>query len=211
MPWCPAGVKRVPFGDAVFTLLCPEVDRLFRDTSSPRTTTRTRIDDVPDRPRFGAWQPLFQPYFPEWRQNLEFPAAEPRDGYVRFSVCPMARSGGRSPCRPATRWTPCCTGFLRSFKFDRDHLCRFTYRNRTGATVRVNDPETGESPTTDEVQLGTLPLEPGQTMELLYDFGDHWEFTITLDRVEPPGTRIKAPSVLESRGKAPTQYPQWDE
>ena len=30
-------------------------------------------------------------------------------------------------------------------------------------------------------------------MDLLYDFGDSWQFTIRLERVEPPGSRIKAP------------------
>ena len=80
-----------------------------------------------------------------------------------------------------------------------------------GALVRVNDPQTGESPMTDQIPVGTLPLEPGQTMDLLYDFGDSWEFTITLERVEPPGTRINTPRIMGSHGPAPRQYPRWDE
>jgi Plasmid pRiA4b ORF-3-like protein len=100
---------------------------------------------------------------------------------------------------------------LRSFKFDNDHLCRFTYINRFGCTVEINDPRISESSSTDQVPVGTLPLEPGQTMSLLYDFGDSWEFTITLERVEPPGASIKAPRIMKSHGKAPRQYPRWDE
>jgi Plasmid pRiA4b ORF-3-like protein len=209
MPWCPAGVKRIPFGDAVFSVLYPEVYPFMKSRLAVDDDEQ-EDDEVSEGPRFGAWQPLFQPYFPEWRQNLEFPDEEPREGTCVFRV--SYGKVWRLIALPADdtlddllHWV------LRSFKFDRDHLCAFTYRNRMGATVRVNDSQTGEWPTTDDFEVGTLPLEPGQSMELLYDFGDHWEFTITLDRVEPPGARIKAPGILESHGKAPRQYPRWDE
>jgi hypothetical protein len=48
-------------------------------------------------------------------------------------------------------------------------------------------------------------------MELVYDFGDNWQFTVTLERIERAETRIKAPRILESHGQAPEQYPRWDE
>ena len=41
-PWCPAGVKHVPFGDAVFTLLPSRVRSPPSATISSRRTTRTR-------------------------------------------------------------------------------------------------------------------------------------------------------------------------
>jgi Plasmid pRiA4b ORF-3-like protein len=47
-------------------------------------------------------------------------------------------------------------------------------------------------------------------MELLYDFGDSWLFTIKLERVESPGAKVKAPRILESHGTAPAQYPDWE-
>jgi hypothetical protein len=56
-----------------------------------------------------------------------------------------------------------------------------------------------------------LPLNPGQAMDRLYDFGDCWEFTIKLERIEPPGAKLKAPHILEKRGKAPRQYRDWDD
>jgi hypothetical protein len=67
-----------------------------------------------------------------------------------------------------------------------------------------------DGPWTDRMPIATLPLEPGQTMRLVYDFGDNWKFTVKLQRVEPPGVKIKAPSILESHGKAPEQYPDSD-
>jgi Plasmid pRiA4b ORF-3-like protein len=100
---------------------------------------------------------------------------------------------------------------LRSVKFDNDHLHAFSYRNRLGATVLVNHPAMNAPPCTDQVRLGTLPLEPGQTMELTYDFGDEWPFTVKLERIEPPEAKRKAPRILESQGKAPKQYQRWDD
>ena len=100
---------------------------------------------------------------------------------------------------------------LRSVKFDHDHMYEFAYRDRMGTTTRVCHPEMDEGPWTDQTRIGTLPLEPGQTMELEYDFGDSWQFTIKLERIEPPSAKNKAPRILESHGKAPRQYPSWDE
>jgi len=46
-------------------------------------------------------------------------------------------------------------------------------------------------------------------MELTYDFGDNWTFTVKLDRIEHPDAKLKAPRILESHGKAPDQYSDW--
>ncbi len=48
-------------------------------------------------------------------------------------------------------------------------------------------------------------------MELEYDFGDCWEFTVKLERIEPPGAKVKAPAIREKHGKSPEQYPRWDD
>ena len=209
-PWCPAGIKRVPFGDAVFTLIASKIDSLGR-VSSARQNDGGPDEDALATPRFGAWQPVFQPYFPEWRENLELAESELREGTFIFRVS-LYKELWRLIAIPADHTLDDLLDWvLRSVKFDADHLYNFTYVNRVGIAVRINDPNSGEPPWTDEVRLGTLPLEPGQTMELLYDYGDNWEFTIKLERVEPPGTKIKAPRIMESHGKSPKQYGDWDE
>ncbi len=51
-------------------------------------------------------------------------------------------------------------------------------------------------------------------MKLTYDFGDNWRFDVKLVRIDPPDARSKKarkPRILESHGKAPEQYPNWDE
>ena len=157
-------------------------------------------------PRFGAWQPLFQPYFPEWRENLEFPEPEPREGMFIFRV--TLGKVWRLIAMPADATLDDLVDWiLRSVKFDSDHLYEFTYRDRLGAEVSAIHPAMDEGPWADQVPIGTLPLEPGQTMELQYDFGDNWHFTVKLERIEPPGAKAKKPRILESHGKAPEQYP----
>jgi hypothetical protein len=208
-PWRPAGVQHVSFGDAVFTLLSSQFDTLLRD-DFPEDEDEDQEEGVPEVPRFGVWQPLFQPYFPQWRQNLELPRPEPREGTFVFRV--SLGKVWRLIAMPAGDTLDDLLGWiLRSVNFDSDHLYEFIYRDRLGAAVRAVHPYVEEGPRADEVPIGTLPLEPGQVMELVYDFGDYWEFTVKLERIEPPGAKVKAPRILESHGKAPAQYPSWDE
>ncbi len=208
-PWSPAGVKHAPFGDAVFTLLAgASFDLLLRDDL--RQAEDEDEAGTPSEPRFGAWQPLFQPYFPEWRENLEFPELEPWEGTFVFRV--SLGKIWRLIAMPADATLDDLVGLiLRSVDFDSDHLYEFTYRDRLGAKATASHSAMDEGPWADQIPVGTLPLEPGQTMKLLYDFGDSWKFTVKLERIEPPGAKAKRPRILESHGKAPPQYPDWEE
>jgi hypothetical protein len=100
---------------------------------------------------------------------------------------------------------------LQSVKFDDDHLYEFTYRDRFGNKVSACHPAVGFGIPTDRTRLADLPLDPGQPMNLTYDFGDEWPFLVTLVRMEPPGAKLKGPRILESHGKAPRQYPHWED
>src|SRR5208282_1116509 len=159
-------------------------------------------------PRFGAWQPLFQPYFPSWQKNLTLSQREPRQDTFVFRVS-LGKVWRLIAMPAAATLDDLVEVILKSVKFDNDHLHEFTYRNRMGAKVSVHHPAMNEPPYTDEISIGTLPLEPGQTMELTYDFGDNWTFTVKLDRIEHPDAKLKAPRILESHGKAPDQYSDW--
>ncbi len=59
---------------------------------------------------------------------------------------------------------------------------------------------------TDEVELLELPLAIGELMEFLFDFGDCWRFTVTLESIDETDHRSKHHALLESHGKAPKQY-----
>lgn len=59
--------------------------------------------------------------------------------------------------------------------------------------------------------IAELPVLLGQSITLVYDFGDNWRFDVKLEAIEPPGAKIKTPMILEEHGRAPEQYPNWDE
>ena len=217
-PWSPAGIRHVLFGDAVFNRLgsqipYPWMDDLPQNEEDEEEDQEDEADqeaEAEEVPHFGVWQPLFQPFFPEWRRNLEFAPLEPREGTFVFRV--SLGKVSRLIAMPADSDLDTFVHFiLRSVEFDDEHLYEFTYRDRLGRKASAIHPAMDEGPWADQVRIGTLPLEPGQTMELVYDFGDNWKFTIKLERIDPPSGKNKAPRILESHGKAPEQYPNWDE
>src|SRR5208282_2370721 len=84
-------------------------------------------------------------------------------------------------------------GILRSIKFDSDHLYQFSYRDELGRSVEAAHEACDSDLYAGDVELGTLPLKPGQSMSLIYDFGDKWRFDVKLERIDPPGSLKKLP------------------
>ncbi len=204
-PWCPAAVRHTPFGDAVFALLAERLSSEEYDLFAE--------EDARQMLRLGEWQPIFQPYFPQWRENLRFPEIEPREGIFIFRVS-LGKVWRRIALRAKDTVDDLVAWILQSIDFDNDHLYELQYRDRVGRTMRIFHPymgEDGEGPLGDEVPVGELPLAPGQSMTLIYDFGDMWRFDVKLETIEPPEAKIEAPRILEEHGKAPEQYPDWDE
>lgn len=94
------------------------------------------------------------------------------------------------------------------FEFDNDHLYSFTIG--TGKRKKeICSPLMEEKYSTDEVTLGELGLDKGQEFTYLFDFGDCWHFTIKV-KGSHDGT-LASPKTIEAVGKAPEQYPDWDE
>jgi hypothetical protein len=202
-PWCPAGLKHLPFGDAVFSLLGEKFAFTWRGADD-------EDEEAPGDVTFGRWQPIFQPYFPEWRNNLVVPGVEARGGIFVFRAA--LGKARRLIAIPARLTLDDLAGaILDSVDFDDDHLYEFTYRDRFGAEMTVTHPYCEDPPFTSDVTVGEVPLSPGQSMTFLFDFGDNWRFDVRLERIDPPDKKLKAPRVLESHGKAPQQYPNWEE
>jgi hypothetical protein len=196
-PWRPAGVAHLPFGDALCTLLEAEIlatDLAFEEVSPVE---------------FGRWRPFLQPYFPEWKATLTVTAEPARKGVFVFQVG-LGRARRLIALPSTATLDDLASWILDSVEFDSDHLYRFTYSDRLGRKMTVVHPYMEESPTTDDVRLGELPLDPGQSMEFLFDFGDNWLFDVRLERIEPPKSKIRAPAILESHGEAPEQYPSYE-
>ena len=99
---------------------------------------------------------------------------------------------------------------LRSVDFEHDHLYEFRYRDRFGAEVQISAPECEEGPWTTDVHIGDLPLDPGHSMTLIYDFGDNWKFDVRLEGIDPPDKKHRSPRILAKHGESPQQYADWE-
>jgi hypothetical protein len=199
--WRIAWVRRTSFGDAMLQLLSGLLlsDEFF-----------ARYDSEPGV-AFGELQTTVQPFFPEWRQNLTLLELAFQDGVYIFKVSLGSRVWRRIALSGRDDFEDLSSAILQAFDFDNDHLYRFTYKNRFGVPVGINHPYMDEPPFTSEVQVGEIGIKPGTTMTYLFDFGDHWEFELALEGIEPVAPKFGSPRILETRGEAPKQYPAWDD
>ena len=81
--WAVARVRRTPFGEALFKLLSRHRLATMRFELSE--------DELEEAATFGALQSLLQPFFPEWRRNLEIPQVALVNGLYVFKVSLSAK------------------------------------------------------------------------------------------------------------------------
>ena len=193
--WRIERIERTPLGDALLALLQAE---FFGDIHNVLSL------EAGDKLRFGVLQPALQPYFPAWQNNLSIPEWAFREGAHIFKVS-LGWMWRRIAIPAGQPLDALASAILNAVKFSHDHLYEFSYQNRFGVVERVNHPEMDERPWTSEVRVGDVPLRVGQTMTYVFDFGDWWEFGVTLERVDPD-MAIEKPLVLEQHGKPPSQY-----
>ncbi|MBI5412501.1 hypothetical protein HZA43_05045 [Candidatus Peregrinibacteria bacterium] len=109
-------------------------------------------------------------------------------------------------------------GILDSFDFDFDHLFGFGnkpdfYHSDIRYELKTDEDEGGEGGDVEKTALRDVPFfqKPGDKMYFLFDFGDDWEFEIELRSFGVIEKGKRYPAVLEEAGKAPEQYPDYDE
>lgn len=152
---------------------------------------------------------ILAPYFPEWDSHLSGPHEAFRPDVHVFEV----------QLYDACRWRVAVPGsatlhelsecLLSAARFDREHLYQFLYEDPYGHEQTVNDGNPyglQEPPFADEVEVGELPLAPGETMTFLYDLGDRWRFECTLDTVGGDAEVVNEPVVMDAEGDPPEQY-----
>jgi hypothetical protein len=99
----------------------------------------------------------------------------------------------------------------KAFAFDNDHLYSFFLDGRSWSRHAVNHPYSEEPPYADEVLIGQVGLRERQSILYLFDFGDSWEFQVTVTSIYDADSPLKRPVILKAVGEAPEQYPDWDE
>lgn len=174
-------------------------------------TENEEADD--DADSFGILQPVFQPYFPEWKTVYARPDHEVRSGTHLFKVTLTGWRGGgggiwrRLAVPPDVSLDTLAGTILKAFKLDDDHLYDFRYRDQRGRSRVYNHPETDEGPFTTEIAVGETELALKDQMRFTFDYGDYWQFEVRLEQVEAEPSRLTKPTVMASAGKAPEQYP----
>ncbi|MDI6754136.1 MAG: plasmid pRiA4b ORF-3 family protein [Thermodesulfobacteriota bacterium] len=193
-------IDRTAFGSALLALLYA---KFFRNIN-----LILKLEEEGKVP-VGALQPVLQPYFPDWKNNLSIPEWAFREGTHIFKVS-LGRLWFRIAIPANYSLESLSSAILNAVEFDYDHLYHFSYENSFGALEMINHPYIDEGPWASDVMVGDVPLRVGQRMNYLYDFGDNWEFDITLEGVDPDKA-VKKPVLLEMHGKPPEQYPNWDD
>ena len=88
----------------------------------------------------------------------------------------------------------------------------FSFPGQDGSQVRVVCPYIDDAEAwTDDYSIGNLPLAEGQSMEFSYDYGTDWRFDVKLEKAAPPNPRMKKPRLVESHGKPPKEYGDWED
>ncbi len=198
--WAPLNVRFTRFGDALSVLLNRWYDQ-DRDENEDEVEDE---DEIP--PLLGALQPWLKPYFPAYEKTLHSLAdTKIIEGVYIFKVS-LGEVWRRIALSSDRTLHTLVAAVLRAFKFDFDHLYSLEYRDELGRTVTVEHPRTPDAFPANRVELGMLPVKPGGTLSLLYDFGDSWSFTIDLERIEPTSAIKNYARLVEVHGKAPRQY-----
>lgn len=62
-----------------------------------------------------------------------------------------------------------------------------------------------------KTKIKSLKLKPGQKFLYLFDYGDNWEFDVKLLSINEDAPRDNYPKLVESEGRAPEQYPSYED
>jgi hypothetical protein len=198
--WRIKKIKRSPLGDALMGV----VVRAFLERGMVWESEQNSAVS------FGELQSALQPYFPQWQNNLIIPQHEFRSGVYIFKVS-VGKIWRRIAISSQMTLADLSSLILESVDFDSDHLDMFIYKNQIGRNVEVSHPYADGSPSTNEVQIGDLPLAEGTSMTYIFDFGDWWEFDVQLEKIETETAKSNYAAIVDRHGESPPQYPDWEE
>ncbi|MBS3098842.1 hypothetical protein J4462_01370 [Candidatus Pacearchaeota archaeon] len=106
-----------------------------------------------------------------------------------------------------------------AFGWDDPHMYAFYMDNKSYsknhkmeyASHPEGDGFTSEKQNSTETKLKNLKLEKKQKFLFVFDFGDDHMFSIKVKDFSETKEGTKYPTILEENGKAPEQYPDYDE
>lgn len=201
--WRILSIRKTAFGEALFRFLTLQ----FEHELEIKFNTFSDIEEE-ESPQIGCWQKIFQPYFPEWRNNLVLSIPAIQEGMYIFKIS-LGKVWRRIVFPGKMDLDDMASVILNAFQFDHDHLYEFIYKDRFGVKRSIHHPMLEETPFTDEVSVQEIPLRIGEHMVFFFDFGDCWQFDVQLEKIDPGTSGLKKAKILEEHGKPPAQY--WNE
>ncbi|MBP7821705.1 MAG: hypothetical protein KA010_02200 [Saprospiraceae bacterium] len=103
---------------------------------------------------------------------------------------------------------------LRAYHFDDDHKYSFFLDNIPFSENRYNDhrdKDFDEGPYSDEIMLGELSWNVGDSVLYVFNFVDEWLFNVKLLSIDEKASALMFPKVILSKGDAPPQYDNSDD
>ena len=159
---------------------------------------------------FKEWRTAVQPYCTDWNSALTPPETAFQSGRHVFKVF-INKAWRKIAVSGESSFDTLAEMILQAFDFANDHLYQFVYSDRYGLEKNINHSYMEDAPYTDDVRLGEVACFPGMEMTFFFDFGDCWEFRVQVEEIDADTIDGSEPVILERRGKAPEQYPGYDE
>ncbi len=113
---------------------------------------------------------------------------------------------------------------LHAYDFDVDHAYGFYDHFDRGSYIRKakrhyelfhdlhrNEGRVSEGPGVERTRIYTLWNMIGITWYFLFDYGDDWVFHVKLIKQDAKQADRSYPRIITKEGKAPQQYPDWDD
>ncbi len=101
-----------------------------------------------------------------------------------------------------------CSIILESFDFMDEHLYEFCMDNRMYSEYSYQSSPMSGGPST-KIKIDRLELQEKQKFLLHYDFGDDWQFAITVEKISRMED-IAEPRIVKQKGEI-EQYPDMEE
>ncbi len=162
------------------------------------------VDPIP-------FHPLLAPLFPEKKvQNTIDTELEIVKGNYIFKVFVARSVWRRIKLSHEHTLLDLHNAIQKAFKFDDDHLYSFYMDNKRFSKHAINSPNSSEGPYVDEITIGELGLYEGKRFLYLFDFGDNWEFSVQLEKIDEAKPWVTDYKIIEKKGKSPEQYKRYD-
>jgi len=199
MRWNIIDIKLQPLLKQILELMKPQDDHGLMNL----------IFNPPSR---GYSKEIFAPYCKAFKNILEYQEEREKNGVFRLKIS-LGKVYRTIEITSETDFQGLASIILELFDFDNDHLYEFKFIDNFGQQAVIKHPEMSldeGKAWANEFYLKNIPLEEQNRFTFIFDFGDWWEFDIMIEKIEE-GKNMDDFKLIKSVGKAPEQYPDWDE